>query len=194
VIVRDDLDSERRQIDAKRLLGRGGRIFGLAAVAHANGRRAGEGDWNVLCPQITTAAEEVLLHLEGGVDVELLEGVVSAALGDVPAVASPAWALPLVRDPGLLSRVGTAFEEDDLRSALGPDLSNPSGRDKGLAALAVGFAHSRDSLRALVVDFSSEDRAIVLRMACLASVTVVPKEPSRIRNKIKQIVKQADRG
>ena len=43
-----ELDSTRAE--AAKLLGRSGRVLGLAAVAHIHGQRAGMGPWYVLSP------------------------------------------------------------------------------------------------------------------------------------------------
>ena len=57
----------------KGLLGRGGAILGLAAVAHAAGRRAASGRWSVLSHDIVGAVEQVLLFLENVTDFDIVE-------------------------------------------------------------------------------------------------------------------------
>ncbi|MCP4679629.1 MAG: hypothetical protein GY854_29885 [Deltaproteobacteria bacterium] len=184
------LKTDENQTDARRLLGRGGRILGLAALAHAQGRRPGSEPWHVLSADTVAAAEEVLIALEKEMDPALLEAVVRAAMGEKPATAAPSWAEPFWRDPQALSRIGAAVDSKCLAPAFGPRLPEPSDREKGLAALAVALCRSVDGLRALAEHLSEEERELVLRMTYLAGVTVEPGEPSRMRADMRRILKE----
>ena len=74
------IETDENQTDVRRLLGRGGRILGLAALAHAQGRRPGAEPWHVLPADTVAAAEEVLIALEKELDPALLEAVIRAAM------------------------------------------------------------------------------------------------------------------
>ncbi len=178
------------QLDARRLLGRGGRTLGLAAVAHARGQQPGQGPWHVLSADTIAAAEEVLSALAQQPDPALLEAAVRAAMGPKPATAAPSWAAPLWRDPMMLSRVGALFETSQLSSALGPKQTDPSDREKGLAALAVALSRSLDALRAFAEYLAEDDQDSVFRMGCLASVSVEPGEPSELRTELRRLLKE----
>ncbi len=189
-MVFEKKNKDENQMDARRLLGRGGRILGLAALAHAQGRRQGAEPWHVLPADTVAAAEEVLLALEEELDPALLEAVIRAAMSEKPATAAPSWAEPLWRDPGALSRVGAAVDSKRLAPAFGPRLPDPSDREKGLAALAVALCRSVDGLRALAERLPEEDRDLALRMTYLAGVTVEPGDPSRMRAEMRRILKE----
>ncbi len=179
------------QLDARRLLGRGGRTLGLAAIAHARGQQSGRGPWHVLSADTIAAAEEVLSALEQQPDPVLLEAAVRAAMSPKPATAAPTWAAPLWRDPMMLSRVGASLETSQLSSALGLKQTDPSDREKGLAALAVALSRSLDALRAFADYLPEDDRDCVFRMGCLASVSVEPGEPSGLRARLRHVLKKA---
>ncbi|MCP4604002.1 MAG: hypothetical protein GY847_26355 [Proteobacteria bacterium] len=183
-------NANANQKDAGRLLGRGSKILGLAALAHARGQRAGTGPWHTLSKEIVAASEEVLEALEQEPDPTLLEAVIRAAMAPNPATAAPTWAETLWRDPLALSRVGTAVDSERLAPALGPKCNNSSDRQKGLAALAVALSRSIDGLRALAENLPEEDRDAVVRMASLAAVVVEPGEPTRMRADIRKIIKE----
>jgi len=157
-----------RQRRAARLLSRGGRILGLAAVAYARGQRAGTGPWYALPAETVAAVEEVLLVLENEEDPELLEAVVCAALSPEPSTAAPSWAEPLWRDPAALTEVGRAVDDELTKPVLGSGEANPPPRLKGMAALAMALCRSPDGLAALAARLPGDEGPEVVRLACLA--------------------------
>jgi hypothetical protein len=180
-------DSKRGQ--TAKLLSRGGRILAVAAMAHIDGQRPGQGPWHTLSPENLAAVEEVLYMLSRVRTPSVLEAVIRAAMAPEPATAAPKWAEPLWRNPALISRVGKSFDAKSLAPALGPKCADPSDREKGIAAIAIAMCRSSDGLQALVEMLPEEDGAQLMRMARLAHVNVEPKEPSTIRAEVRRLLK-----
>ncbi len=189
-MVRNQSEEDKNQMSAARLLSRGGRILGLAALAHARGQRAGFGPWYALCPETIAATEEVLHALDQRPDPKLLEAVVRAAMAPAPATAAPRWAEPLWRDPRALSRVGAAVDSKYLAPALGIGRHDLSDRLRGLAALAVALSRSLDGLCALAEHLPQTEKGEIVRMASLAAAVVNPGEPTQMKAKIRRILKE----
>ncbi|MDJ0765486.1 MAG: hypothetical protein QNJ97_21070 [Myxococcota bacterium] len=181
----------KKTIGADRLLGRGSQMLGLACVAYARGHRAGSGDWHVLSRNIVVAAEEILSGLEQKPNPELLEAVIQAALSLEPATAPPSWAAPLVDNPYRIDRIGAAMDMGEVISTI-PSIGSTAvtDRERGLAALAVGFCRKIDSLQALTRSFPATDRRTTERLASLAQVVVRRGVPSRIRAEIRRLLEQ----
>ncbi|MDD5306201.1 MAG: hypothetical protein PHU25_02660 [Deltaproteobacteria bacterium] len=177
-----------------RLLRRGGRILGLAALAHARGRRAGEGPWHVLPAETAAAVEEVLAVIEAGPDPESLTRAVRAAMGPQAATAAPSFAARAWENPDALERLGEALDRSDVAAALSPTDHAPSARRKALAALAVALSRSPDAAAAVAERIAASDGDALARMACLAGAVVGPGEPSRMRARIRRILEEAPHG
>ena len=183
-------ESDSTSVQAARLLGRSGRVLGLAAVAHVHGQRSGKGPWHVLSPETIAATEEILLLLEQGPKKAVLEAVLEAALAPEPATAAPGWTEPVWRDPLALSRLGKALDVKRLAPALGPGNTDPSDREKGLAGIALALCRSSDGLAALAAHLEKDDRLDLKRMACLAQVLVEPHEPTQMRDEIRRLLRE----
>ncbi len=183
-------ESDPTSAQAAKLLGRGGRVLGLAAVAHVHGQRAGKGPWNVLSPEIVAATEEILLLLEQGPKKAVLEAVVEAALSPEPATAAPRWTEPLWRDADALSRLGKVLDIRTLTPALGPRRADPSDREKGLAGVALALCRSSDGLCALAERLPEDDGSKLKCMASFAQTVVEPREPTRMRDELRRLLKE----
>jgi hypothetical protein len=181
---------KEHQVGVKKLLARGSRILGIAALAHARGN----GRWYVLSPETTAAADEILGYLEAQTDSAVLETVIGAALAPEPATRPPSWSELLFNNRPAIEQIGALTKETELRAALGPHCSSPSNRLKGLAALAIGLSRSPDSLGALAENLPSQDRTDLMRMGYLAQTLVEPGEPSKMRLKLRRIVNEVSHG
>ncbi len=162
----------------------------LAATARARGRRAARDRWYALCPQMIAAAEQVLLVLEGGVAPELLTVAVQKAMTDEPVTAVPKWALPLTEHPESIALLGKDIDQRLIRAALPSETPSLDEHSIGLAALAVAFCRSQDSLRALAGHLPEGDARTVLRRARLAQATVSAGEPSKTRGELKRRMRE----
>lgn len=174
---------------AARLLGRGGRVLGLAALAHARGQRAGAGPWYVLGPETVAAAEQLLSILEEGGDPESLAAAVGAAMGPEPATAAPSWVVRLLARDRALDRVGERIEPLELAPALerGMATDELSARARGLAALAVGLCRSIDRVEAVCRGLELGEGRALRRMSRLAGVQVAPGQPTRVCRAIRRL-------
>jgi hypothetical protein len=180
--------------DESRLLRRGGLVLGLAALAHARGRRAGQGAWHVLPAETAAAAEEVLAVIEAGPGPAGLARAVRAAMGPEPATAAPSWAAPAWKEEDALDRLGEALGRNEVAAALGPADRAPPARRRALAALAVALSRSPDAAAAVAGRFGASDRDALVRMACLAGAVVGPGEPSRMRARIRMLFEEGPHG
>jgi hypothetical protein len=162
-----------------RLLARGGRAFGLAAIAHARGRRAGREPWHLVSHDLGAAADQILAELEAVVPDDALARAIGAAMGEAPATAEPPWTAALVADPGAFARVGSAA------AACWPAgfaLRMPDGdRGRGIAAVAFALCRSIDSARSLAAKLCAEDGVALVRAARLCGALARPGEPSAMR-------------
>jgi len=162
-----------------RLLARGGRALGIAAVAHARGQRAQKGPWHVLSRDIAAAAEQILGELETEVTPSALSAAIGAAMGETPATAEPAWATPLARDPEAFARLGRAAAAS---WPAGFPIEEPEGeRERGVALVALALCRSVDAVRALAVKLAAEDGLALVRTARLYQAVARPGEPSAVR-------------
>jgi hypothetical protein len=177
--------------DVTRLLARGGRILGLAAVAHARDGAAGTGSWSVLGEETAAAADEILAVLSGPVHPGAMAMAIGAAMSRSPATAPPAWAEPVWRDPSWLARIGGQIS---LAGGV-PSVGSPGATDRstGIAALAMAVCRSMDGALALARKLPPADGAELARRARLAGCVAEPGEPSRIRVAIKGML-EAGRG
>jgi hypothetical protein len=189
---KDDTMPEKKaeNVGAEKLLARGSRILGIAALAHARG----DGRWHVLSPETVAAAEEILRYLEQKPDSVVLEAVIGAALAPEPATQPPSWSKPLFHNRSMIERIGALTDASKLRAALGAGHASPANRLKGLAALAIGFCRSLDSLGALAENLSDDDRADLMPMGYLAHTLVEPGEPSTMRSDIRRIMSEVSHG
>jgi hypothetical protein len=176
--------------EAARLLGRGGRMLGLAAVAHARGQRAGAGPWHVLSTETVAVAEQLLLALEESRDSWVVAAAVTAALAAGPVTAVPSWAATVWEQPGELERLGESIEAAELDPAFpsGTSAKHADVRTRGLAALAVALCRGLDGVLALGAKLGESDRATLIAMARLAAVQVDPGAPTRVRGRIRRVV------
>jgi len=180
--------------DVSRLLARGGRVLGLAALAHARGQRAGAGPWFVLSPQLVSAAEQILTELESGPDLDALTAAVAAALGPGPATAAPSWIGPALGSPERLATVGRGIDDDDIAAALPVDAApgDLDARTRGLAAIAVALGRSIDAIEAVGRELEPGDGRALTRMARLACVEVSPGQPTRVRRVIRRLLGEGE--
>lgn len=174
---------------AARLLGRGGRVLGLAALAHARGQQAGVGPWYVLGPELVAVAEQVLSILEEGGEPESVAAAIGAAMGPEPATAPPAWTAQLLLRERALARVGQRIEPRELAPALarGASADELDPRTCGLAALAVGLCRSVDRIEAVCRQLEPDEQRALRRMSRLAGVQVEPGQPTRVRRAIRRL-------
>ena len=173
--------------DVSRLLARGGRILGLAAVAHSSATRDPGQGWYVLSPEIASAAEGILGVLRGGVGKGSLGAAIGAAMGSGPATACPGWAEPLVDRPSLLKEIGR-------RVRVNPEVARSEGRpvdDRlcGLAAIGMALCRSVDSAAALARRLPPADGEILMRLSRYAQAVAEPNEPSETRSRIREALR-----
>jgi len=171
-----------------RLLARGGRALGAAAVAHARGARA-DGGWSVLSPELAAAADAALAALAAGVTPRALAAAIGAAMRDAPATAAPAWTAPFGADPEALARAGRAAAEawpGHLPAAPGGD------RERGLRALALALCRSSEAPRAVAAALAPEDGLALVRLARLYEALARPGEPGAVRAAIRAAVAGED--
>jgi hypothetical protein len=187
----DTMPAKKAEIvGAEKLLARGSRILGIAALAHARG----DGRWHVLSAETIAATEEILSYLEQKPDSVVLEAVIGAALASEPATQPPSWSKPLFHNQPMIERIGALIDASRLRAALGARHASPTDRLKGLAALAIGLCRSLDSLGALAQNLPVEDRAELMPMGYLAHTLVEPGEPSTMRSDIRRIMREVSHG
>ena len=165
-----------------RLLGRGGRVLAIAAVAHARGYRAGANRWNVLSRENIAATEQILRVIEDGVDPRDMAVAIESAMGKEPATAPPSWASRVWAEPDIIPVIGAVVDDPILPLATGDD------REKGLAALAIAMCRSMDGVEALAARLRGGDGEQLLRMARLAQATVEAGEPSEMRSRIRALL------
>ncbi len=174
-----------------RLLARGGQPLALAALAKSRGQRAGQGPWYGLSGQLKAAAEELLFVLDQEPDPHALELALRAAMDQRPATAAPSWIAPLGRVPDILEKIGAELDDQLIAPALGSSQKEVKGRERGLAGLAVAFSRSLDTRQAVAERLeSSEDRELFLRMGCLAQVNSGPGQPTKVRARIKLLLRK----
>jgi hypothetical protein len=162
-----------------RLLARGGRAFGLAAIAHARGRRAGLEPWHLVSRDLAAAADQILAELEAAVPDDALAAAIGAAMGEAPATAEPSWTAALLADPEAFARVGSAAAASWPASS---PFHMPDGdRERGIAAVAFALCRSIDSARALAAKLGAEDGVALVRAARLCGAIARPGEPSAMR-------------
>jgi hypothetical protein len=169
---------------ASKLLARGGRALGVAAIAHARGQRAGKGPWHALSREIAAAAEQVLGALEEDVSQRALGAAVGAAMGEAPATSEPAWARALIGDPDAFARIGRGAE-----AAWPPDfpVEKPAGeRERGVAITALALCRSVDAARALAIRLPRSDGDALVRWARLLQALARPGEPSTVREAVRR--------
>jgi hypothetical protein len=172
--------------DVSRLLARGGRILGLAAVAHSCGPGNAATRWYVLSPETRAAAGKIVDVLEGGVDRRALSAALAAALGSGPATSCPGWAEPLVERPELIEKIGGLVE-------VNPEIARsegevPDDRLMGLAALGMALCRSIDGVTALADRLPEEDGATLVRLSRFAQAVALPNEPSAVRARAREVI------
>jgi hypothetical protein len=176
------------------LLGRGGRMLALAAVAHARGFTRGVDEWCVLSPQLSATAYQVMEVIEAGVDPGLVAWALGRALEGEPVTAIPSWIRPALENDELASRIGETIDDELLLPALSPGQRLSKGTQRWVAALAVAFCRSFDSLKALTAKMPRADGEAALRMSRLAQATVSSGAPSKLRHELKRLVKELRSG
>jgi hypothetical protein len=162
-----------------RLLARGGRALGTAAIAHARGQRAQKGPWHVLSRDLAAAAEQILGELEADVPPGALAAAVGAAMGEMPATSEPFWTAPLVHDPEAFARVGRAAAAS--WPAGFPMEAPADDRERGVVMVALALCRSVDAARALAAKLGAEDGRTLVRAARLCQTLARPGEPSAMR-------------
>jgi hypothetical protein len=166
-----------------RLLARGGRALGIAAIAHARGQRAHGGPWHALSRDLAAAAEQILCELEADAPPDALAAAVGAAMGESPAAAEPAWTAPLARDPEAFACAGRAAA-----ASWPPGFPIPAPDDdhrRGVAAVALALCRSTDAVRSLAGKLGAEDGRALVRTARLCQALAHPGEPSAMRATIR---------
>ena len=180
---------------AKGLLGRGGSSLLVAAVARARGIRVGQRRWHVLAPDIVASVEQVLTFLEREqVSEAWLELAVHQALKGDAIASVPGWLRPVADREDALSLLGDRIATEELRSALGYRMCHPSQRQKGVAAVAIALSRMQDTLDTLCRMLSSTDGALLARMGRLAAARVEGGEPTRMRMRVREALKELTHG
>lgn len=175
--------------DINRLLARGGRILGLAALAHASGPCSSGKRWHVLSPETAAAADQILSVIEGGVEPLSLAAALGAAMGEGPATSCPGWVLPVIEDPGLIDLIG---REVPPRVGLAPsEGEGNSERIAGLASLGMALCRSLDAVMAVAERLEREDGEALVRLSRLAQAEARPNEPSEVRAMIRRLIEGA---
>jgi hypothetical protein len=175
----------------QRLLSRGGRALGLAAVAVAHGQRPGCGPWHALAPDMVASAEEVMAAVGEERNPAILATALDAALGPEPTSAAPAWLGVL--DEDALGRITAALSGS--AKPLRGDGEARFAADPALWALALAFCRNPDA--ALAVARCVEDAAAGERLARwsrLAQAIAGPGEPSRMRRRLKALLAAGEAG
>jgi hypothetical protein len=174
--------------DVSKLLARGGRAFGLAAVAHARGQRAGQGPWHALSRDAIEAAERILDALEGGVSPGGLAAAIAMSMGDGPATAEPAWTRALVGDPASFARIGRGVDWPN-----GFPIANPAkDAERGIALVALALCRSVDAARALGGKLPGGEGEALVRWARLMQAVARPGEPSAVRGAVRGALERED--
>lgn len=167
-----------------RLLARGGRALGIAAVAHARGQRAGGGPWYALSRETALAAEQALAALEEGVSRGELAAAIAAAMGALPATSGPPWSGALAADPDALLRVargaGASWPESSPVQKPGDE------RELGIALVGLALCRSVDAARALAGTLPAPDGDSLVRWARLLQAVARPGEPSAARGAVRR--------
>ena len=180
----------REQEVVKGLLGRGGTVLGIAAMAHARGHRTMVGRWSALSRETRAAVEQVLGVLEQTRDFDIIHCAVMKTMSNEKVVAPPKWAKAIAQDPEILARLGSALNDASVKPALGQGDRALTPRQKGLAAMAVALCRNQDTLLALAESMPEEDASVMMRMARLAQATVAPGEPSSVRGRLRALLKE----
>jgi hypothetical protein len=168
-----------------RLLARGGRTLGIAAVAMARGQRPGEGPWHALAPDLVAAAEEVLAAVGEERDPAVLAAALEAALGPRPANAAPAWLGTL--DEAALGRIAAVLGDLPLPAALRFDRAGAA--DPALWALSLALCRNPDTVLAVADGLGPGDLgARLLGWSRLAQAVARPGEPSRMRRRLRTLL------
>jgi hypothetical protein len=189
-----DIEKDNPQHDMlKALLGRGGAMLTLAAVAYSRGYRPETvGQWVVLSKEMQAQAEQILSAVARNPFPEVLEQALECALTSSSQTALPSWLLPIYREPSALSFIGCNMEIQKLHASLGNVRSAPSDREKGLAATALALCRLQDTLHSLSRRMPSfEDERMLMRMGRLAYVRAAGGEPSAMRAEIRRLLKGA---
>jgi len=160
-----------------RLLARGGRALGMAAIAHARGQRARGGPWHVLSRDLAAAADQILGELDAELPPRDLAAALGAAMGEAPATSEPSWTAPLAGDPEAFARVGRAATWP----AGFPIGAPEADRALGIAAVALALCRSVDAARSLAAKLGAEDGRELVRAARLYQILARPGEPSAMR-------------
>jgi len=176
--------------DITKLLARGGRAFGIAAIAHTRGRRAGQGPWHALSGDMTSAADQVLEALEGAVSRTALASAITASMGDAPATAAPAWTSALVESEDAFLRLGRAAKS--AWPADFPIAAPRSDRERGIAFTALALCRSIDAARALGGALPKPEGTTLVRWARLMQTLARPGEPSTARARIRRVLSEGD--
>ncbi|MCU0664802.1 MAG: hypothetical protein MUC50_21075 [Myxococcota bacterium] len=171
---------------AARLLGRGGRILGLAAAALSCGQGPG-GPWYALPPETLAAVEEILHLLCSCRDDAAMEQAMTRGLLPFPTSA-PAFARTLVESPQSIAALAHVVHRDLISAAFGQGEGPKDDLDHGLAALAVALCRSPDALSALAAFLPDDVGSRLERLGRLAHVQAEPGQPSRVRHLLRRVV------
>ncbi len=179
-----------KQDSLKALLSRGGAILAAAVAAYSRGITPNTPkQWSVLSPSNRAAIEEILEVLSLGVSHLDLKQALQSSFSKYPNTSLPLWIVPVYQEENILSVIGQNWKTSDLKIALGVSRSNPSDREKGLAAVAIALCRLHDTLLTLSYRLPSEEGSLLIRMGRLAGVLAEPSFPSNFRNRIKIILK-----
>lgn len=169
---------------ASRLLGRGGRILGLAAAALASGQGPG-GTWHALPPDTLAATEEILHLLCACPDDDAIEQAMARAFSPFPT-AAPGWARAVCERPESLRALAAKVDISLVGAALPSGTAPLDDLEHGMAALAVALCRSPDALSALSASLPSEVGTCLERMGRLAHAQAEPGVPSRVRSLLRR--------
>ncbi|MFO8074287.1 MAG: hypothetical protein R6V85_20690 [Polyangia bacterium] len=176
--------------DYSRLLARGGRILGLAALAAARGRRAESGRWHVLSADTAAAADQVLSALEDLAGSPRFSAAVAAAMSEQPATAPPSWSEPVLSGEVPLEAAGRRISRGDIGAALGRGDDGGDPRTRALAALGLALCRSPDAVRAVGARLGGDDSEMLERTSRLAQARSAPGDPSRIRRELRAAIER----
>ena len=174
----------------KGLLGRGGSSLLTATIARSRGIEMGTHRWQALSPDLIASVEQVLGCLSQSMPVDWLEMTIRRTLIGEEVAAVPEWLTPVYRSPEALSFVGGAVTREEVSCALGIRAHHPSERYLGLAAVAVALSRMQDTLDTLSRRLNHEDGNLIVRMGRLAGVTIQSGEPTRMRRRVRLLLRE----
>lgn len=146
--------------------------------------------WHALSPDLIASVEQVLGYLRQPTPVDWLEMAIRQTLIGEPIASVPDWLAPVYRSPDAFSYIGRKVSREEVLPALGIRAHHPSERYLGLAAVAIAFSRMQDTLDTLSRHLNREDSHLLVRMGRLAGVTVQSGAPTRMRRRVRLLLKE----